>query len=401
MSFARIRLLPLLLFLSLIISSIEIDMAVPGFVAMAQHFNVADAVIQKTITYNFLGFFLAALVLGPLSDAYGRRIVMLYGCSFLVIGAVSCVFFAFIQWPSSIMFILFFRFVQGMGAATPAVVAFAMIADVYKGEAATRLIGFMNATLSVCIALAPVVGSFIVIRMGWQGNYSIVAFLSVIVGTALFLWLPETLSLRNPVSIKDSVSTFKMLLSSPSFVVTSLIPTLLYATYMSFIACSAFLYIETFGLSVTAYGFHQGAIVGAFTLTSLSLTKMTSWIGVKRSVCMGGFLVILGPALLCMLDDGSPYCVSICVSLFCIGFALIYPPIFAASMNYFPNCKGAASSLIMGKRALIVAGWVALTSRFFDGSVISIAVIMCSISVIAMMLLVLFRTRRHLNNRED
>src|SRR6185312_9684941 len=141
--------LPLLV-LSLVCCWIEVDISVPGFPDMAKYFNTTDATIQLTIAYNFLGFCLASLIWGPLSDCYGRRKIMVIGNALLAIGASLCVF------APSIHFLLLARLIQGIGASTSAIVATAMIADSYKGVTASRLIGIMNAVATTLIAIAPV-----------------------------------------------------------------------------------------------------------------------------------------------------------------------------------------------------------------------------------------------------
>ena len=129
---------------------------------MAHYFGVSGGVIQLTIAYNALGFCLSSLFYGPLSESYGRRNVMIAGNAILVIGAIGCVF------APSIPFLLVSRFIQGIGASTSAVVTFAMIADTYKGGQAIRFIGIMNSILTILMAIAPVIGSFINEAVGWR-----------------------------------------------------------------------------------------------------------------------------------------------------------------------------------------------------------------------------------------
>ena len=104
------RFLPLLI-LSLIACCIEVDISVPGFPDMGRHFNVEDGIIQMTIAYNFLGFCLGAAIYGPLSDAYGRRPIMIWGNAILLLGAIGCVI------APSIPFLLATRLIQGIGAS--------------------------------------------------------------------------------------------------------------------------------------------------------------------------------------------------------------------------------------------------------------------------------------------
>ena len=247
-------LLPLLI-LSIIACCIEVEISVPGFPEMARYFEVSDSLIQLTIAYNFLGFCLAGLFYGPLSESFGRRKIMIIGNAFLLTGAAGCVFAPGFDW------LLFSRFIQGIGASTSAVVAFAMIADVYQGEKAAKLIGIMNSILTTLMAVAPVAGGFINKAVGWRGNYGAVAVICLISWILLLLLLPETKKDPQAFDLKKVMKDYRRLLSCGKFITFSVVPSLLYSTYMSFVACGSFLYMETFDLSIMAYTLHLGSIV--------------------------------------------------------------------------------------------------------------------------------------------
>nr|WP_237349961.1 MFS transporter [Wolbachia endosymbiont of Cylisticus convexus] len=178
-------LLPFLLILSLIAKFIEIDISIPSFPDIVRYFNVSEGTIQLTIAYNFLGFCIGGLFFGPLSECYGRRRIMIIGNTFLLIGAVGCVV------APSVFYLLISRFIQGIGVST-SVVVFAIIADSYKGDKAVKFIGIMNSVLTVVMAIAPVLGSFINEIVGWRGNYASVAILCLISWVLLLFLLPET-----------------------------------------------------------------------------------------------------------------------------------------------------------------------------------------------------------------
>ena len=112
---------------------------------------------------------------------------MLMGNGILAIGAIGCVI------APSISFLLFARFIQGLGAATSAVVVSAIIADRYKTKEASKLYGLMNAVFTTLMALAPVMGGFINNAIGWRGNYGVVALICGASWFLLMAFLPETI----------------------------------------------------------------------------------------------------------------------------------------------------------------------------------------------------------------
>lgn len=358
------RFLPWLFLVSLISTCAEVDISVPGFPQIAQFFNVSEGAIQATITYNFLGYFLGALLYGPLSDCFGRRKVMLIGNAILSIGAIGC-FYA-----PSIDFLLMSRFIQGIGASTSVVLVFTMIADLYQGDKAMKLIGMMNAALSIIMACAPLLGGVINQAIGWRGNYGSVALFSVIVWALLLFLLPESKNQLDRFNTRKIIGDYKQLITSAQFITASMVPSLLFAAYMSYIAGSSFLYIGTFGLTTLTFVVHQAIIVASFAVTSLYVSKIIPIFGPNKTVKYGvglSFISILVFVLLSMEGMSSAYLTTLFMSLFGIGFAVCYPVLFGNSLSIFPALQGSASSLIMGSRALLVAVSTAITSYLYNG----------------------------------
>lgn len=359
-----------LLILSLVVCYIETDMSVPSFPDMSTFFNVSEGMIQYTIAVNFLGFCLASLFHGALSDSYGRRPVMIVGNAFMVVGALGCV------WSPSIEILLVARFIQGIGASTSAVVAFAMIADKYQGADALKRIGIMNSALTILMSVAPIAGSFINQAIGWRGNYAVVAALSLLSWLLLLFFLPETRSERTPFSIRQLSKDYKRVFSSATFINASSVPSLLCAAYMAFIACASFLYIRTYGLSLNGYALHQGIIVGSFAVMSMFAGGMMERFGKRKSVTIGMGLFSLGTLLILILGLSGIHAstlVTFSMVLVAIGDAIIYAIVFTLSLEIFPDMKGVASSAIMSVRAFLVFAFIGLMGVIYNDELISYA----------------------------
>ncbi|MFP3023623.1 MAG: multidrug effflux MFS transporter [Wolbachia sp.] len=385
-------LLPFLLILSLIAKFIEIDISVPSFPDIVRYFNVPEGTIQLTIAYNFLGFCIGGLFFGPLSECYGRRRMMIIGNTFLLIGAVGCVV------APSVFYLLISRFIQGIGAST-SVVVFAIIADSYKGEETVKFIGIMNSVLTIVMAIAPVLGSFINEIVGWRGNYASVAILCFISWVLLIFLLPETKKDRDVFSLKKMMKDYKKLLSSSKFMVLSLQQSLFSAAYISFITCGPFLYMETFGLSSTIYALHQGAIVGSFSLISLFSIKILKKFGAVWCVISGTSVGAIGSLLFVILSVIMPhsfYLVTLSMIIFSIGCTICQPVVFNASINVFPEIKGTASSALSFIRAFVMAIFIGLTSYVYNGQVISAAVLVFSAVILIYCLLIVFKVWKNL-----
>jgi DHA1 family bicyclomycin/chloramphenicol resistance-like MFS transporter len=375
--------LPYLLIVSLIACCIEVDISAPSFPEMSDYFGVSDGIIQLTIAYNFLGFCLSGLFYGPLSECFGRRRVMIAGNAIMLIGATGCVFAPSIDW------LLLSRFIQGLGASTAAVIVFAMIADAYEGSQSVKLIGIMNSVLTILMAIAPIAGGFINKAVGWRGNYMTVAIITLLSWILLFLLLPETKTSREKLDLKKVFKDYGKLFSSQQFLSTALVPSLLCSAYMAFIACGAFLYMETYGLSILTYALHQGCVIASFSVISLFSGSITQRFGAKRCVVLGSIICAVAAFGLVVQGQLLPHTVYLMTSLmsvFCIGLALCYSVIFSASLSIFPEIKGTAASAIMSMRSLCVSLVVAASSYFYDGKPLTVSLVLFASLTAALLL---------------
>lgn len=358
-------LIPFLLIISQLNSCIELEMSAPSLPDIASHFEITHKEVTLTITYNLLAFCLAALVYGPLSDAYGRRKIMIIGNGILTLGALGCVVAPSIEWLFGA------RIVQGLGAATTAVILSAIVADVYKTENATKLYSIMNGIFTTLTALAPVVGGFLTQHVGWRGNYAFVALTCLVAWLFLIFLLPETNPQKQALKFKKILNDYKTLLLNSPFLCASIVPSLLYGCYLAFVAVAPFLYMKSFGLDILLYTLHQATILVAFSITSFFAGAIIEWLNPKKAIYLSLGLCLLGIVL--MLTALSPYTMTAFMSLYCIGSAILYPIIFAPSIEMFPAIKGAASSVIIGMRYFLCASLIWFATYFYDGAPFSLA----------------------------
>lgn len=321
--------LPFLLGFAMLNSCIELEVSAPSFPSIMDYFNVSENMVCLTITMNLIGFCIGSILYGPLSDAFGRRSIMLIGNGILLIGALMCVV------AHNIYFLLMARFIQGLGAATSAVIVSVIISDRYHVNEATRLYGIMNAIFTTLMALAPILGGLIHIVVGWRGNYAVVAIICLISWILLKLFLPETNNNIQKYQMSQVIADYKQLITNTPFLVVASLPSLLYGCYLAFVMMSPFIYIHTLGLNLLTYSFHMSTVVASFSLTSVFAARITEYLGVKRTLTIAFSLQLAGPLLMCCIHHVAPFTIN--MSIFSIGFALIYPIIFAHSLEMFPS----------------------------------------------------------------
>ncbi|MFI1500878.1 MFS transporter [Streptomyces platensis] len=356
------RYLPALLVVTLIGTIMELDMSVPSFPDIARDFGASASAVQLTITCNFFGYCLGALVHGPLSDRFGRRTVMLAGNTLMLAGALGCTIAPHME------FLLASRLVQGIGASTSVVLVFVIIGDVYQGTRLFQMLGLANAAMSAFMTAAPALGGLVNRTLGWRGNYATVFGITLVSLLLMAFLLPETGGAPVKAGVRQVAAGFRKLLTSKEFLAASLVPSLLFAAYMVFIAASSFLYTGTFGLSTVGFAGHLLIIVASFSVTSLLASKLIGVLGgPERAVVCGIALTVVGTALFLVFGTG-PWATTGPLALFCAGFATVYPVIFGRSLGIHPELQGAAASLNMSGRALLVTLFTGVAGSLFTGT---------------------------------
>src|SRR5262245_25336887 len=168
------------------VSPFSLDTFYPSFPAIAHEFSLTTWQIQQTITVYMVPFALMTLVQGPLSDALGRRPVVLAGLSIYSVASVACVL------APTFALLLAFRALQGMSAGVGMAVGRAIIRDLHEGPQAQKLMSTITMIFSVAPAIAPVLGGYIHVWLGWRYVFGFMVLTGIALATMSYLLLPET-----------------------------------------------------------------------------------------------------------------------------------------------------------------------------------------------------------------
>lgn len=371
--------LVVLIIISLLGCCMEIDISLPSFPSIMTFFNATEAQVQSTLSLNFLAFCISGLFYGPLSEAWGRRGLMLFGATCFLLGALGCVF------SFSIYQLMFWRFIQGLGASSTLVLGFAMISDRYTGEVAANYIAKINAYITIFMATAPIIGSLIINYFEWRANFSVIAFIALISWIFLILQLPETKTQKQALKLKSILQDYWMVVTHGQFLLYASMPNMLVTAYLTFVGSASFYYINTCKLSYFQFAMHQGLIVILFSLTSFYSHLLIARIGGRNAVklgmfCCGTAMVLI--TLFAFLTPYQPVLITLSMCIMAIGCAFPMSVTFAQSMEILPEIKGACSSFIMASRLFISSLAVALTGVLFDGSMRPVAFVI-ALAIIA------------------
>ncbi|MBU2899144.1 multidrug effflux MFS transporter [Vibrio hepatarius] len=383
------RFLLMLIFLA---ASMETDIYLPTFPDILKDLNTNAVMVQRIISYNFIGICLGSLIYGPLSDHFGRRPIMMFGFFIFLGASIGCVF------AQTIDQLLAFRLIQGFGSSACIIVGTTMIFDLFEEESAAKLVSDLNTLTVSVMAFAPLIGGWISIHMGYHANFKFIAALVFISAMTCFFFIPESLpSKKRKTLILSRVTTdYKCVLSSYSFWYSTLITSLTLAGYMVFVSNMSLLYVDNLEVKPEYFPFHQMATLGTFALVSLSNGRLIDRFGVEKLKSSGLCLIFLAVATFWLVPNtilSSPGFLTFIVCVFSVGAALSIGLFFADSMQVFPEMTGIAASLVTSIRLVIVAIAIDTASSFYDGSSQSVVNAMTA-TVMAIAFLVLLRSAK-------
>jgi len=364
---------------------LTVDAYLPALPTMASTFDTRIEVVNYTVSLYLIGFGVGQFFGGALSDQIGRKAVGLLGLSVYVFAS------AWIVQADSIATVLAMRIVQALGGGFATVVSLAAIRDMYPPSQAGEKFAAVMLIMLLAPLLAPA-GGAVLLTLSWRAIF--VAL--VLYGLLLIAWygavIPETrVGPRLPVSF---ASTFRQCYEVLNRRVDGRrIPAryafamaLGAAVLMVFLANAAFVYIEYFGFPATAFPFFFGASALALMVANLTSMKLLRRVDPRRLFRTGCVLQWSAVAILyalTLLDRMSivVFMPLIMLGVGCIG--IINPSGNAVYMGHFKRLSGSAASVFTTALFVIGSGLGALTSVFFDGSLVPMTTLMFAATTVS------------------
>lgn len=229
---------------------ISVDMYLPSMPSIAQGFGVDQAAVQLTLTVFMVGFACGMLLYGPLSDAYGRRRLLLAGTAIYALAGLGCAL------SPSIGVLIGLRFVQALGAGAAAVLARAIARDAHAPSEAARVMSVLGIVTAVGPLVAPLVGGQLLLLGGWRAVFVLLSLYGLVSLWPVISRIPETWppEKRAPAALRNSVRAYLAILRDPLSLGYLLCGCLSFAAMFAYISGTPFVYIEYFHVSPQHYG---------------------------------------------------------------------------------------------------------------------------------------------------
>ncbi|MHD0396938.1 multidrug effflux MFS transporter [Staphylococcus simulans] len=361
------------------IGALSIDMFLPGLPQIRADFNTTASAAQLTLTLFMVGLAFGNLIMGPLSDAYGRKQPLIIVMAIYTIASIGIVFSA------NITMMISLRLIQGLCAGAAAVISRAIASDMYHGKALTKFLAVLMLVNGVAPVLAPALGGIILLFSTWHMVFIILTIFGIVMVFSTSLRVPESLSIqeREPADIKSILIQFKRLLKRPRFVLPMLLQGMTFVILFSYISASPFITQRIYTLSPQAFSI-MFAVNGIGLIISSQLSgKLVDYF--SPLAIMRGYTCV---QLVGVIFISSVLIFHWPIFLLFIAFFILVSPVtgiaaigFSVAMDERTGGGGSASSLLGLVQTLIGGISTPLVGLMGEGSYIPYLIIIFTASI--------------------
>lgn len=322
----------------------SIDAFFPAFQVMEAEFSVPSVAMQQSLSVYLLSFAAMSLVHGPLSDAYGRRGVILWSMLLFAVASAGCAL------ADSYRMLLVFRAMQGVCAGAGMIVGRAIIRDRYDGADAQRLMSQVSFIFGFAPAIAPIIGGFVLGFAGWRAIFWLLAGFTLLLVAASLAALPEThpRERRTRFELQPLLRTYRRVLSDRRFLLVGFAAALNFGALFTYIASAPSVVLKLLKLSETEFAWLFVPVIAGMMLGSATSARMAGRLSPLRTVTVGFTLMGIGTVLnvagSAVLTPTVPWFV-LPVGVIGMGVTLAFPTLTILMLDRFPAVRGAAASV--------------------------------------------------------
>ncbi len=371
---------PILLLVAffLMLQPLSTDLYLASLPSLGNVFGAPTATVQLTLSMFVIAFGGAQLVIGPLSDRYGRRPVVIWGLSLYVLASLLCAF------AVSIELLIAARFVQALGCCSAIIIARAIVRDAYAPADSVRVIARASTWLALAPLTGPIIGSYLQVTFGWRAAFVALTLLSSALLAAVILRLPETNEHRNPRATEWAglAANWRLVLGSREFWAHALPGALSYGSIFAFISGSSPVLIRILQIPTEWFGYCFAFGVSGYMAGTIICRRLLAAFGPAITLHIGSTLSLAAGALfLAAVGFGLFHWMLVVGAMFLtmLAHGVNFPVSQSGSVTPFPQQAGTAAGL-MGALYMCVAFMVGTAvGASYDGTLLPLAVTACTL----------------------
>ncbi|NBT01015.1 MAG: MFS transporter, partial [Betaproteobacteria bacterium] len=350
------------------IGPFAIDTYLPAFEGISQSLQATPVQMQQSLSIYLIAFAVMNLFHGAISDAVGRKPVVLAGLVLFALSSIGCamassiealLIYRFLQglfssigcaMASSIEALLIYRFLQGLCAGVGMVISRAMVRDLFPPDDAQRMLSIVTIFFGVAPAIAPWIGGLVFVRWGWEAVFWFLAGLSIVLLILHAALLPESLQAqdRRSLAVAPLFKAYKTMASSPRFVLLCISSAMPFNGFFLYVLGAAqFLGVHLRLAPDQFYWLFLATVLGMMLGSAIS-SRLSGRFPPMRQVRVGLWISGLASVLniaLTMIFPAQVWMAIVPIALYTLGWALTVPAITVRAIDLYPSRRGMASSM--------------------------------------------------------
>ncbi|MET8164578.1 multidrug effflux MFS transporter [Streptomyces sp. NPDC005329] len=364
---------------------LSMDMYLPALPEVTRTLHAPAATVQLTLTACLAGMALGQLVVGPMSDRWGRRRPLLAGLAAYVVATALCAL------APTVELLVACRLVQGLAGAAGIVIARAVVRDLYDGVAMARFFSTLMLISGVAPVVAPLIGAQILRATDWRGVFVLLTGVGLLLAAVVWTRLPETLPAaeRHTGGVGEALRSMRRLLGDLPFTGYMLTGGFAFAALFAYISASPFVVQEIYGASPQTFGLLFGVnSVGLVLIGQLNGRVLVGRVRLDRVLAVGLAVVVLAATALLLMTTGvfgevglAPVAAALFVLMSAMGVTL--PNAQTLALTRVRHSAGSASALLGTSSFLIGAIASPLVGIAGERTAVPMAVVQLAAALVA------------------
>lgn len=361
------------------------DLVMPAMLSVTEQLHASPAHVPYAFTLYLIGGMLLQWLVGPLSDQYGRRPLLLIGSALF---ALACLV---TYWVPSIEAFNSLRLIQGMGLGFVIAVSYPALQELFCEADAVRIMAWLGNIALLSPLLGPLLGSLLLQWLSWRELFLVLGIAGLAVWLGLYGFMPHTQGLRTPIKpfdLRTILRRYGRLLRNRAFVLSSVALGLMSLPLIAWIGLSPLLLIQGQGLSTLDYGFWQIPVFGAVILGNLLLdrliasTALTQLIRYALWPFCGGLVALL---IVGIYGASTGWLVG-CLALYGVGLGMSNAALYRLALFSSADSKGLVSAMIGMISISIMGGLGSMIAAFGAGDSLDSFALIASVAGLACLL---------------
>ncbi len=343
------------------------DMYLPSFPTLVEVFDTSVGKVQRTLSIFLIGFALAQLLYGPLSDRFGRKPVLMGGLLLFLLSSLGVTF------SESIEELSLMRLFQAIGGSAGPVLGRAMVRDIHGPTESARLLSYIGTAMAVAPAIAPIFGGYLTVWLGWESVFLVLAIYAFVGLLVLGFKVPETAPPGGLHGLHPSalLRSYGHLIRHRGWRWYTLCCAFSFAGLFSFLSGSPFVVIDFYGYPEEQFGLFFALVVLGYMTGTLIAGRWVRRTGIDRLLGFGAIITAVGGlsmVVLAVFQVHSIWAVIIPQMVYMTGTGIVMPQSMAGALAPFPQIAGTSSALLGFIQMGLAAAVGTLVGHYHDGT---------------------------------